>query len=294
MTRSGAIEWRLCERTDVYAAYLGGVSSLFSSVFKRPFPAAGWRQWYLENPYGSPLACIGLSAGQVVAHHALVPQALSSSKGRRCEYRLSMSTMVHPECRGLRFFMHMVEALHAAAKAAGAGFVLAFPNSNSAPLFEKLYGYRPIVHTELCNWTPRCRVTAGSEWTESRWEAGATLQHSSPADSAYWSWRIRNNQARSCAVGGALQLIYKVIDSATLMVLDAYVTDSRNAVEHLAHIAHAMGRPEVRLTRYHAALLGIPDADLTPHEGYVVRLFGFPLAEEVPDIRFSLLLSDVF
>jgi hypothetical protein len=40
--------------------------------------------------------------------------------------------------------------------------------------------------------------------------------------------------------------------------------------------------------------LGIADADLTPHEGYVVRFFGFPIAGEIPDVRFSLLLSDVF
>jgi len=68
----------------------------------------------------------------------------------------------------------------------------------------------------------------------------------------------------------------------------------RDAAECLAHFANTLGLPEVRLTRYHAALLGIPDVDLTPHEGYVVRFFGFPLTEEVPDIRFSLLLSDVF
>jgi hypothetical protein len=78
------------------------------------------------------------------------------------------------------------------------------------------------------------------------------------------------------------------------MLLDARVEGGRNAAESLSRFANGLGLSEVRLTRYHAAQLDIPDADLTPHEGYVVRLFGFPLAQEVPDIRFSLLLSDVF
>jgi hypothetical protein len=91
-----------------------------------------------------------------------------------------------------------------------------------------------------------------------------------------------------------LRLVYKVIEPATLMLLDAWVEVGRNAAEILAQFANGMGFSEIRLTGYHAALLGVPDADLTPHEGYVVRFFGFPLAGEIPDIRFSLLLSDVF
>jgi hypothetical protein len=89
-------------------------------------------------------------------------------------------------------------------------------------------------------------------------------------------------------------LVYKVIEPATLMVLDARVEGERNAAECLARFANGLGLSEIRLTRYHAARLGIPDVNLTSHEGYLVRFFGFPLVEEVPDIRFSLLLSDVF
>ena len=119
-------------------------------------------------------------------------------------------------------------------------------------------------------------------------------QYSYPPDSVYWNWRTQNNHARSCAVGGTLHLVYRVMEPATLMLLDAWVEGEQNAAECVAHFANGLRLSEVRLTRRHAALLGIADADLTPHEGYVVRFFGFPLADEVPDIRFSLLLSDVF
>jgi hypothetical protein len=89
-------------------------------------------------------------------------------------------------------------------------------------------------------------------------------------------------------------LVYKVIEPATLMLLDASVEGQRDAAECLANFAKDLGLREVRLTRYHAAQLGIPDDELIPHEGYVVRFFGFPLAVDLPDIRFNLLLSDVF
>jgi hypothetical protein len=85
-----------------------------------------------------------------------------------------------------------------------------------------------------------------------------------------------------------------VIEPATLMLLDLSVEGEQDAAKCLATFAKSLSLPEVRLTRYHAAQLRIPDTDLTPHEGYVVRLFGFPLVQEVPDVQFSLLLSDVF
>jgi hypothetical protein len=125
-------------------------------------------------------------------------------------------------------------------------------------------------------------------------EVRSKPQFSNPEDPVYWNWRTQSNHARSCDVGGTLHFVYKVIGPATLMVLDARVEGERNAAECLAHSANGLGLSEVRLTRHHAAVLGIPDADLVPHEGYVVRFFGFPLVQEVPDIRFSLLLSDVF
>jgi len=188
----------------------------------------------------------------------------------------------------------MVDMLHEAARDDGAAFVLAFPNSNSAPLFESLCGYKPLVRTELCNWRPPDLAAAVSERIDGSRQMRGVPQYSYPPDSIYWNWRTQINHARSCTVGGTLRLVYKVIESATLMLLDAWVEGERGAAECLARLASSLNLLEVRLTRRHAAELGILDGDLTPHEGYVVRVFGFPLVEEVPDVRFSLLLSDVF
>jgi hypothetical protein len=288
------IQYQFFDTAKAYRIRMPEVAQLFSTVFQRAFPAEAWEQWYLNNPYGDPYVILGYCADELVAHHALVPQMLAGNRGERRRYFLSMSTMVHPRHRDLSGFLYMVDALHEKARDVGAGFILAFPNSSSAPLFEKLYGYKPMVQTELCNWRPPHSEPAGSEPVDGPWEMRGKRQYSYPADSVYWDWRTQNNHARSCTVGGTLPLVYKVIEPATLMVLDAHVESDRDSAKCLADLANALGLSEVRLTRYHAALLGIPDIDLTSHKGYVVRFFRFPLAERVPDVRFSLLLSDVF
>jgi hypothetical protein len=277
-----------------YRSRIPEVAQLFSAVFQRGFPADRWNQWYLNNPYGDPYVALGYHEDRLVGHHALIPQKLVGGRGGSLRYFLSVSTMVHPRHRNLSGFLDMVNALHKEAGSAGAACILAFPNGSSAPLFEKLCGYKPMIQTELCNWRPTDPAVAASERMDGSLEMRGPAQFSHPVDTVYWNWRTQNNHARSCAVGETLHLVYKVIEPASLMLLDAWAEGQQNPAECLAHFANGLGLLEIRLTRYHAALLGIPDADLTPHEGYVVRFFGFPLAEEVPDIRFSLLLSDVF
>ena len=288
------IEFRVCRRAGEYAALIPEVSQLFSMVFERPFPAEAWDQWYLNNPDGEPMVALGYHEDRLVAHHAFLPQTLLGSAGDRLRYCLSVSTMVHPEFRRLQAFMQMVDSLHeeAGKPDAGFGFVLAFPNARSAPLFEQLYGYKPILLTELSDWKPALSIARGvASWNSTA--AEHKPRYSVPGDEAYWNWRTRNNHAKSRTTGGKLHLVYKVMAPATLMLLDARPEGERDAAECVSRFATDLGLTEVRLTKYHAALLGIPDAELRPHEGYVVRFYGFPLTREVPDIQFNLLLSDV-
>jgi len=288
------IEYQLFDSAEAYRPRIPEVAQLFSTVFQRAFPVDTWGQWYLSNPYCDPYVALGYRGDHLVGHHALVPQTLVGQGGQRLRYLLSVSLMVHPRFRNLSVFMGMVDALHRLAQEDGIPFILAFPNTQAAPLWEKVYGYRPLVQTELCNWRPPDSSASGSGGMGGPGEMRSKPQCSCPEDHVYWNWRTQTNHARRCSVGKTLQLVYKVIEPATLMLLDVCVKEEQDALECLATFAHGLEFGEVRLTRYHAALLGIPDADLAPHEGYVVRFFGFPLAEELPDIRFSLLLSDVF
>jgi hypothetical protein len=287
------MQYRLYRSANDYLPRIPEVAQLFSAVFRRAFPADAWGQWYLGNPYGDPYVVLGYHGDQLVGHHALVPQTLMGPGGQRVEYLLSISLMSHPRFRNLAVVMDMIDELHRLAQEGGARFILAFPNAQAAPIWEKAYGYRPLVRTELCNWRLPDSPQVGNGKMDDP-SADLKSQCSWPEDSVYWNWRTQTNHARCCSVGRTLQLVYRAIDPATLMLLDVQANEERDGLERLAGFARGLGFTSVRLARCHAALLGIADADLTPHEGYVVRFFGFPIAGEIPDIRFSLLLSDVF
>jgi len=288
------MSFEVTRTVDAYARRVVGVASLFSAVFARPFPGRAWEQWYLANPFGAPLAVVGLSGGHVVAHHALVPQRLVEAGGGSMLCFLSMSTMVQREYRSLAGFLYMVDTLHEAAKEAGGACVLAFPNASSAPLFTSLCGYKAVLQTGLYNWRPQAVAGVAVERADGPRALRPEDGYSYPPDDRYWKWRTEINHARSSVIGTALLAVYKVIEPASLVLLDASANGGRRAAGCLGGLASALGVTEVRLTGYHAGRLGISDHELTSHQGYVVRLFGFPLTREVPDIRFSLLLSDVF
>src|ERR1039458_7416733 len=157
------MQYRLFSSAKDYLPRIPEVSQLFSTVFHRPFPADAWRQWYLNNPYGDPHVALGYHNDELVGHHALIPQKLVGGGSRFLRYFLSVSTMVHPRHRNLSGFLDMANALHGEARGSGAACILAFPNGTSAPLFEKLCRYKPIIQTELCNWGPSYRAIAACE-----------------------------------------------------------------------------------------------------------------------------------
>src|ERR1035441_5447062 len=183
------MQYRLYRSAKDYLPRIPEVAQLFSTVFRRAFPADGWSQWYLKKPYGDPYVLLGYHADQLVGHHALIPQKLVGGTGGSLRYFLSVSTMVHPRHRKLSGFLHMVDALHEEARGAGAACILAFPNGSSAPLFEKLCRYKPIIQTELCNWRPPYPAIAASGRMDGPWEVRGTPEYSYPADSVYWDWR---------------------------------------------------------------------------------------------------------
>jgi len=289
-----AFECQVVNQASDYRVRTSQVAELFFAVFRRPFPAEVWEQWYLDNPYGDPCVALTYHADQLVGHHALVPQTLVGSSGDQIRYRLSISLMVHPRFRNLTVFQEMVDSLHRRALEDRVPFILGFPNARAAPLWEALYRYRPMIQTELCNWMPRNSPAAKSKRVEGPRDCPGLALYSCPRDKAYWNWRNQNNHARACTVDGDLEVVYKVIEPATLMVLDVGAEAGRKDASSLAGFADSLGLSNVRLTRHHAGLFGIPDAELTPHDNYVVRCFGFPLAGELPRLRLSLLLSDVF
>ena len=297
-SRPMSISVRVFDTVSTYRALREQVAALFTAVFNRPFPAATWDQWYFENPGGPPIVAVGFDQDRVVAHHALVRQTLQSPAGELLRCVLSISTMVHPEYRKLGAFVQLVEAVHIRAEQARIPFILAFPNSTSAPFFHKLCGYTPIRETELMNWKPVPAVKEGRNAAAEIYSAPhcspIVNQWSVPCDSEYWIWRTRVNHAVRQTLDNNIQIVYVVLEHTTLMLLDVETPQFSDVWIQIAALANSLGLTEIRLTRYHAELIGVSASSLVSHQGYVVRFYVFPIAQTVPPIRLNLLLSDVF
>lgn len=79
------VQYRIFNRAKDYRPRIPEVAQLFSIVFGRVFPADGWSQWYLNNPYGDPHVVLGYHADQLVGHHALIPQKLVGAAAGLCD-----------------------------------------------------------------------------------------------------------------------------------------------------------------------------------------------------------------
>jgi hypothetical protein len=288
------VRYEIITEPSLYRERLEQVSKLFSSVFERNFPASGWEQWYFGNPYGPPAVIMGYRGDELIAHSALVPQVLMDGGGHRpLSYRLSMSTMVDRRHRHVSVFQEIMGRLHEWAKAEGAGFVVGFPNVNSYLPAKVLFGYQTLLETPFLSWTP---VTSGEPPTIANLPAlsCAAGEYSYPADRVYWAWRMRNANGGRVLLDGTVELVYKT-DGPVLTVLDLGTRRPHiEASGPLGAFARSQGADEVRLTEYHAVLANIHASELRSHAGYVVRMTACTLAADLPKMRFSLLLSDVF
>jgi len=289
-----SIEYRVFDKSEDYRGALSEVAGLFAAVFRRPFPYHGWEQWYFRNPYGPPVAILGYDGGQLVAHHALIPQVLARKGGERCPYMLAISTMVDDRYRDLKIFGHVVDALHKVALARGIPFVLGFPNAKSLVPFKLMFHYRMVAQSPLCTWIPEAdgapaqvQPIPGLSQADSEW--------SYPTDGTYWAWRGHSTGVRCVSVNGIMELAYKGPAAGVLTVMDLEADSTASTARGaLASFAQSTGSTAVRLTQYHAGLAGIPLNELASHENYTVRMTCRELTRPAPRIRFSLLLSDVF
>jgi hypothetical protein len=234
---------------------------------------------------------MGYANGRVVAHQAFIPQMLVAGQGTPVPYVLSISSMVDKRSRKWTLFNDMMRLLQKGASRRGYVLTLALPNSRAADLLV-LYGYRALVETPLCTWCPSS--TKRPRETPARLnELVLTDALSYPTDFTYWHWRTSVNGAQRVNFTNSSTIIVKVSDSV-LTILDVLTNSHLDGSDRLWTIAQSLGAAAVRLTAVHANVLGLAEKDLIPHEGYTVRLMCRQQSGEIPKIRFSLLLSDVF
>lgn len=278
-----------CEAEALFEA----VERLFDSTFGYRPNKIAWSRFYFANPYGDAIVALGWNGDHLVGHHALVPHALTDSSGKVYRYYLAMSLMLHPDHRGFPAFHRLVAATTEAARAEGAPFILGFPNKNSYALFQRAFGWKTLVETELYNWRPA--TPAGPP------HSIAALPHlrltdeaGPPRDETYRQWRSLACPYHAELVNGRLAVIYKRERDDTLTVLDALTKCPEEAANDLAALLTHAGARQVRMTGVHARMIGLDPATMERHTDYRLRMCYAPLTDQPPPMRFSLLLSDVF
>lgn len=282
----------LVDSRNEYAAHLDAVVALFGETFGREFPVAGWNQYYFQNPYGDPIASLTYAGSALIAHQALIP-GVACNREMATRYYLSMSTMVHPAHRSMPVFVEMFQSVLQHASALGGGFAVGFPNAGAYLSQRRCFGFQTMFESPLRNWLPPDAASALVSPDPKLGQSHAG-RFSPPCTAEYWSWRTKLNMARAVVVNGRLRVVYKLLAGGTLNVLNVELPDHGATSLDLAGLAAAEGCRNVRITDYHASVLGIAGSELTSHEDYCLRMNVLPLCQPVPELQFNLLFCDIF
>lgn len=288
------VEIRIVRSRNEYLPLVDGIARLFRKSFRREFPEASWGQYYLNHPLGSPLVGVAMVGGEVVGHHALVPAELCSGRGERKTYLHSMSLMVDEDFRGEGVFMQLLEATHAAAEETEAEWILGFPNENSAKPLRAFFGHKLLLETPLLTW----EMNEGGEEAEiqeQRYCPKAGLdEFGCCGDGDYWNWRTKLNGARSVVLNRRSEVVFRPSDADSITVLDFRTGDALGGRRDLQALMGRTRARSLRITEIHARqAIGVAE-EAQPHKGYRLRLMGRALKSELPKVRLSLLMSDVF
>jgi hypothetical protein len=276
-------------------AYFDKVASLFLTCYGRPLERALWEQFYLQAPYGHPLGILGYDTDKLVGFYGLIPQMLKGPDDV-IDYLLSMTLMLHPDNRGVKSFLELVNVAMDAAREEAADFVLGFPNENS---------YLPLVR--FCQWRSVCETgfyRINVHECRSRYSykiseiESLSIGHkwSVPYEnSSYMEWRSARYDYHLVEIGEKIQVVYKVLSPAILDVMDGVRLDSDiNGYQALKHLAQVNNCTSISITGYHADQLGFSRDDLLTMSDYRLRMSVFALGRSLPDIHLSLLMSDIY
>jgi GNAT superfamily N-acetyltransferase len=278
--------------TEAEGAF-AAIERLFHSTFGYRPDKIAWSRFYFVNPYGDAIVALGWNGDQPVGHHALVPHILTDGSGKVYRYHLAMSLMVHPDYRGFPAFHRLVSATTEAARAEGTPFILGFPNKNSHALFQRAFGWKTLIETELYNWRP-ATPTGSPHSIVALPYLRLTDEAGPPCDATYRQWRSLACPYYAELVNGRLAVIYKIERDDTLTVLDVLTACPEESANDLGMLLTYTGVRQVRLTGVHARMIGLNPAMMERHTDYRLRMCYAPLRDHPPPMRFSLLLSDVF
>jgi len=219
------------------------ILALFEASFGRPMRGDYWHWRYLDNPAGGPAIELAWDGATLAAHYAVSPVMLEAD-GQPLKAALSMTTMTHPDYRGMGLFPKLAEKLYARLAEEGYGLVFGFPNVQSHRIFARDLGWRdlaPVPMMRLNLVAARLKedavaVEAGAgDFAPFSGGAGITLQRSA----AFLRWRFGQEPERDYS-------FFKSEDGAAYIAVkrfgdEADIVDYAGSGEAVAELVSAFG-----------------------------------------------------
>ena len=128
-----------------------------------------------------------------------------------------------------------------------------FPNGNSYALFQRAFGWKTLLETELYNWHPATPVGPPRSVTPLP-HLRLTDEPGPPCDKTYRQWRSLELPYYAERVNGRLAVIYKIERDGTLTLLDALTDAPQRTADDLAALLTYTGARQVRMTGVHARM----------------------------------------
>lgn len=219
------------------------ILSLFEASFGRAMREAYWRWRYPDNPAGGPAIELAWDGDRLAAHYAVSPVMLEAD-GQPLKAALSMTTMTHPDYRGMGLFPKLAEKLYARLAEEGYGLVFGFPNVQSHRIFARDLGWQDLAPVPMMRLNLiAARLQADAKAVEAETlglapfagGAGITLQRSG----AFLTWRFEQEPERDYG-------FFKSEDSAAYIVVkrfgeEADIVDYAGPGAAVAELVSAFG-----------------------------------------------------
>lgn len=287
------ISWGLAEGKERASEIRPDLFALFQQCFNREFPYSLWERLYLNNPYGPVVSAVGYVGERLVAHCAMIPQRLTNEKGEEFPYWFYMTITIDPEFRGTGAFRKVTELGHEHANQSSRLCIVGFPNANSYGPFRAVREWQFLYESELLDWVPQKpdKVSDLQATQLKSWRLGPGWDV--PDDEQYRSWRCPGPEYEALELPNCRVIVKTQSDDLNLLDVEPLAEGSHLS---LARLIHNRRLHRVVLTRHHATRLGIPESELSSHQGYILR-YGLGARKkefESSSFRLNLLLTDTF
>lgn len=254
------IDWTVTDTDAGFAAHREPWQAAWETSFERPLPPGILKRYFLEPPSGAPVMILGHSEGKLVAGSTLVPLMLRDpGTGRDIRYFQYISAFILPAwSNGFNTYREMVGQVTGQLRTRpDHDFILSFPNRKARTLMIKLGGFSQL-------------------------------------DTGYFIRGTLGDMHRAALAGEAARpgfapsvFDWRVQDGMT--VEDPFVYKLFEGEKNLLDVTGEPGE-----TRFEGLLpwwQSWGDAPTPPVDDYRLNLCVYG---DVPDIRRSFLLSDVF